>query len=227
MLDQNAAPTRGSATRTLAHWRIAGGLALAHVVLMFVGLSQEVSPLHGDTADKVLATFAGASFDRVMLGGLVESIGFVVLLPALVFLARAVGRDTEAGRWAAQTGLAAGVGYVAVTLASGFPPGAAALYGAQHGADAQTVAVVDEIRIYAFFLSVLLLGLHAISVGIAALADRRSTRWVGYGGLLAGIAMLSGVAAGAINAASMVWIVWWVGVAVCLLRGSGRTDVAV
>jgi hypothetical protein len=225
MLDQNA-PIRGTETRTLAHWRLAGGLALAHVVLMFTGLSQEVSPVHGDAADKVLATFAGASFDRVLVGGFVESLGFIVLLPALVFLARAVGRGSEAGRWAGHTGLAAGIAYVAVTLASGFPPGAAALYGAQHGADAQTVAVVDEIRIYAFFLSVLLLGLHAISVGIAALADRRFTRWVGYGGVLAGIATLAGVAAGAVNVASMVWIVWWVGVAVCLLRGPGRGDLA-
>lgn len=225
MLKQNAGPTPATATRNITAWRVAGGLALAHVVLMFVGLSQEVSPIHGDTADKAFDTLSRASFDRVIAGGYVESLGFVVLLPALVFLARSLGRRTETGRWAAQTGLAAGVAYVAVTLASGFPPGAAALYAAQHGAGAQVVAAVVDIRSYAFFLSILLLGAHAISVGVSALADRRFTPWVGYGGLVAGLASLAGVAAGAVNVASMVWIVWWVGVAVCLLRGPGRDTV--
>ena len=84
------------------------------------------------------------------------------------------------------TGLAAGIGYVTVTLAAGMPAGAAALYAAQHGADPTVVAAVVDVRNYAFFLSILLCGAQAVAVGVAALADGQFRRWLGWGGLVAG-----------------------------------------
>ncbi len=205
-----------------AAWRLAGGLALAHVVLLFAGFSQEVNVVHGDSPDSIRDTLLHANLDRVMAGGYVESLSFILLIPALVFVARMVGRRTEGGRWAATTGLAAGIGFVAVTLAAGMPAGAAALYAAQHGADAQTVAAVDDVRNYAFFLGVLLCAAQALAVGVAALVDRRFTRWLGYGGVVVGVVSTVGVAAHFVNVASMLWVVWWVGVGITLIRSAGR-----
>jgi hypothetical protein len=217
--------TTAPVTRTLgpAAWRIAGGLALAHVVLLFTGFSQEVSVEHGQSAGSIRDTLLHADFNRAIAGGYVESLSMVLLLPALAFVARVVGRRTEIGRWAASTGLAAGIAFVAVTLATGMPAGAAALYAAHHGVDAQTIAVVDDIRNYAFFLGVLLCAAHAASVGVAALADRRFTRWLGYGGLFVGVVSTIGVAAHFVNVASMLWVVWWVGVGITLIRAAGRS----
>jgi hypothetical protein len=203
---------------TPALWRVAGGLAIAHVVLLFAGFSQEKSPAHGDSADRVARLFGDADFTRVIAGGYVESLSFVVLLPALVFVARQVGQRTEIGRWASMTGLAAGIGYVTATLAAGMPAGAAALYAAQHGADPTVVAAVVDVRNYAFFLSILLCGGQALAVGVAALADGRFTRWLGWGGLVAGTLSIVGVAAQFVNIASMLWIIWWVGVGITLIR---------
>ena len=220
MLTDDLTARRTEPGLTPAQHRLGGGLMLASVALLFAGFSQEVSPVHGDSAEKVKAVFAGAHFDRVVAGGFVESLSFLVLIPGLVFLARAVGHRTGPARWAATSGLVAGITYVAVTLAAGMPAGAAALYAAQHGAGATTVAAVVDVRNYAFFLSVAITGAQAVAVGLSALADRTHTRWIGYGGVLAGVATIAAVGAGAPNAGSMIWLVWFVGTGVVLIRSA-------
>ncbi len=107
---------------TRALWRAAGGFALAHVVLMLAGIALAESPLFQDGTKGIQEGYVEGNMARTMAGGMVETLAFVLLIPALVFLARAVGRRTEVGRWAAQTALMAGMGYVAVTMAVGFRP---------------------------------------------------------------------------------------------------------
>jgi hypothetical protein len=145
-----------------------------------------------------------------------------------VVLARSFGQRTEAGSWETQTALAAGVCYVAITLATGLPAGAAALYGAHHGvADAATLAMVGNVRNFAFYLSILALGGHALGTGVAALSDGTMKRWVGFGGIGVGALLFAGVAVqgftdGA-NYATLLWMVWWVGLGIVLIRrGSVR-----
>lgn len=216
------APSPGGRGIPGGAWRLAGGLALLHVVLLVAGFSQEKSPVLTDGADVVQRTFVEADLARVLAGGYLESLAFVLLLPVLVFIARAIGR-TEAGRWAAQTALVAGVCYVAVTLASGMAAGAAALYGAQHGVvDGATLALVTNVRNFAFYLSILVLGAHALGTGIAALIDGTMRRWVGWGGVVVGFLLLVGVALQGLvdgaDYATLLWLVWWVGLALCLIR---------
>ncbi len=46
-------------------------------------------------------------------------------------------------------------------------------------------------------------------------------RWVGWGGLVTGVVLLASVPAAAIGQqdwATLVWLVWWIGIAVSLLR---------
>lgn len=208
-----------------ALWRAAGVFALAHVVLLFAGFSQERSTVLDSGLVDAKHAFVDANIVRTMAGGYVESLSFVVLLPALIFLARAVGRRTEVGRWAAQTSLAAGIGYVIVTFASGMPPLGAAVYGGHHGADLQTALMVANIRTFAFYLSLMLLAAQAVALGIAAMSDRFYPRFIGLGGLVVGVLLLIGIAGAGVGLndfGSMLWIVWWTGVAVCLFRSAGR-----
>ena len=81
-----------------AMWRVAGGLALAHVVVLFVGISQEKSVVLTDSPHTVARVYGSGSLGRIFTGGYVESLSFLVLLPCLVFLARAFGRRDEAAR---------------------------------------------------------------------------------------------------------------------------------
>jgi len=210
-------------------WRVAGGLAIAHVVLLFAGFSQERSTGLGDSIADARHALVEGSLTRSLVGGYIESLSFVVLVPALVFAARAVGARTPLARWAGTTSLAGGLGYVVVTLATGMPPGAAALYDGHHGGDLATAVALMDVRNFAYYLSLLLLALQAVALGIAAVADRFSPRWTGAAGVVVGVLLLVGVAGAGIglhDIATLIWMVWWVGVGIVLIRNApmGRTD---
>jgi len=205
-----------------ALWRTAGCLAIAHVVLLFAGFSQEKSVVLTDGPATVARVYGSGSLGRIFTGGYVETLSFLVLLPCLVFLGRALGRD-EGAKWAAQTALGAGLVYVCTTLAAGIPAGAAAVYGAHHGlASAGTLTVVNDVRTFAFYLSLLALGVVSLGFGIAALRDGVLTRWTGWGGVAVGSLLLLGPAgqrwSDTINTTSLLWMIWWVGVGVALIR---------
>jgi len=217
----SSADDRPPAPPGAALWRVAGGFALAHVVLILAGIAMQNSPRFAEGTAGIQEGYVEGNLARTMAGGMVETVGFLLLLPALVFLARAVGRRTEVGRWAAQTALLAGVAYVTVTMAVGFPAGGAALYGAQHGLDLDTAFAINNVRIFGYFLSLSLLGAHAIGLAVAARQDRVMTRWVGMGGLLTGAVLLASVPLAGIDQqdwGTLVWIVWWIGVGISLLR---------
>ena len=208
-----------------AVWRVAGALALAHVVVLLVAANMEKSPRVSQGVAGIRDDLLHGSLTRIMSGGYLEAFSFLFLLPVLVFLATAIGRRTEAGRWATQTALAAGVAFVAVTLGGAIAPGAAAVYDVQRGGDLHTALMVDDIRNFGFYISLLLLGAHALSLGIAALTDRVNTLWIGIGGVITGLALFVSIAGSLHNLQDvgvMIWMVWFVGVAVCLFRAAGK-----
>jgi hypothetical protein len=208
-------------TLTGALWRVAGGLALAHVVLMLVGVVTSGTPTIHEGQEGIEHSYVEGSLTRIFTGGYVETLAFVLLIPVLVFLPRAFGRRTEAGAWASQTAAFAGLVYVAVVVAGGFAAGAAASWGAQQGLALEQSLAINNIRNFAYYLSLAFLGAHAIGLGLAARADRLMPRWVGWGGLAVGTVLLLAVpaaAAGMADGASVVWLVWWTGLALLMLR---------
>jgi hypothetical protein len=209
-----AATVPSAATR-----RLAGGLALGHVVLLLGAFAVEgVSAAeHGTSPTKLVQVYDGAPLGRTLLAGYVESLSFFVLAAAVVVIAHLFSRRTTGGRLAAQAFVVFGVCYIAATLASGFPAGAAALYAAHHGVDAGSIAMVNDIRNYGFVLQIALSVAMALALGIAALQERLHVRWVGWGGVVLGVLGLVLVPV-AHNGVSMVWMIWWVGLGLVLLR---------
>jgi hypothetical protein len=199
--------------------RVAGGLALGHVVLLLGAFALEgvAAAQHGTSPTKLVDLLAGTSLSRTLGAGYLEALSFFVLMPAIVGISYLFSRRTTVGRLAARTFAAFGVTFVASTLAVGFPAGAAALYAAHHGVDAGSIATVNDIRNYSFVLQVALNAAMALALGAAALAERVHTRWVGWGGIVVGVGGLIAVPF-AHNAVSSAWMIWWVGMAVLLLR---------
>jgi hypothetical protein len=216
--DPTTTPGRTQKDPDTRAWRWAGGFALAHVVLLFAGFSQEVAVTHGTSLADLQDKYGSAHMTRVFAGGYVEAMSFLALVPALVLLARLFGHRTEAGRVAAQSFFAIGVAYVAATLAVGFAPGAAAIYAAHHHVPIGTIAMVNDIRNYAFYLGVAISCGMMLALGIAALAERVFVKWVGWCGVVLGAVGVV-VTPFAQNAVSMVWLVWFVGLGVLALRG--------
>ena len=199
-------------------WRWAGALVLAHVALLFTGFSLEVVVSHGTSLKDLQHTYGSADMTRVFTGGYVEAMSFVVLVPALVLVTRLFARRTETGRVAAQSFLGLGLVYAASTLAVGFAPGAAAIYAAHHDVPIGTVAMVNDIRNYSYYLQVAVALAMTLALGIAALAERIHVRWAGWGGVVIGAI---GIVATPLahNVTGMVQLLWWVGLGVLLLRG--------
>lgn len=209
--------------------RIAGALALTHVLLIFAGIALQQGPLFKDGAAGIEDAYVRGDLPRSFAGGLLEGFGFVLLVPALVMVARCVGTRTEAGRWAAQSALGCGLAYVAVVMSVGLPAGAAAMYGAQHGLDTDAAFAINNIRLFAHFLSAFLLGGATLGVALAAIADRVHTRWVGGFGVVTAASLVVSPPLTAVDwqdIGTFVWLVWFVGLAVLLLRRGPVVDSA-
>ncbi len=209
-------------------WQIAGALVITHVVLILVGILSQDTPLFSEGRAGVQEEYVAGDLARTFSAALVEAFGFLVLVPVIVFLSRALGRRTEAGRWAAQTGLMFGLAYVAVTFAVGFPAGGAAMYGVQHGLDIDTAFALNNVRIFGYFLSLMLLGGATIGVAVSALGDRVGTGWIGRFGLVTGGALLVSTPLAGIGHqdwGTLLWMVWFVGVGVLMLRHRPPTGV--
>ena len=150
------------------------------------------------------------------------------MVPVLVFLGRALGRRCEVAAWAAQTGVLCGLGYVVVTFAVGFPAGGAAMYGAQHGLDLDAAFAINNLRIFGYFLSLLLLGGMALGFSVAALVERVHPRWFGWFGVVTGVALLASTplaGVGAQDYGSLVFLVWFIGAGVLMVRHREDTTV--
>jgi hypothetical protein len=216
--DLVAAPPRDTHRELSTLARVAGALGLAQVVVMFAAITQEVMVEHSTPLATVQHDFATADITRVFGAGYVEASSFLLLAPAIVIIARLFGRSSESTRAAAQTFLALGVAWIAATLAIGFAPGAAAIYGAQHGADIHSVAMVNDLRNYSYYLQVTIQGGMAVALGVAAILGRAWSRSVGWAGVLVGAAIIVATPF-AHNGLSMLWLLWWVYLCVLLVKG--------
>jgi hypothetical protein len=206
---------------------VAGWLALAHVVLLFVGVALMYSVELGDKPSAVVQALVGSAMTKSYAGGAIQFVGFLVFLVFALLVARLVQGDDEVSGWLASCVSAAAVVYVAVTIATGFAAGAAALYNGHHGAPLATITTVNDIRNFGFFLSVGVQGLFTLAVAAAARTTDALPRWVSATGVVVGLACIVGVPAARLHVTdvgTMIWFLWFVGFAVAALRHGGRTS---
>lgn len=216
------------ASRSL--WRWAGSLGLLHVVLMVAGTVVRGAPVVHEGQEGIEHSFVEGDLTRVYTSGYLMTLALVVLVPVLVFLARQLGLSSEAGRWASSTGLAVGMVYVAV-LAAALAAGAAAAWGLEHGLPLAHSLALNNIRNFAYLVGPTFLGAHAIAVAVAVRCDRRGTgitrwtrRWFVGGGLVVGVVLLGVIpaAAAGLNGSMVLWLLWWTGLSVLVLRWPGK-----
>jgi len=203
-------------------WRVFGCLAIANIAVLFAAISVEgMTPeLGSGRADIVNGLMHGAMPARFG-GGYVEALNSIVFLLAALLLGRLLRGSSEWTGWLASAISATAVINVASALIVGFPAGAAAIYDGHHGASVEMVSIVNDLRNFAFFLSVAVLGVFTACVGAAILATRELPRWSGWAGLAAGLLCVVAVAGarnGAHNIANLVQMVWWVALGLLALR---------
>jgi hypothetical protein len=211
-------------------WRLAGGLVLAHVVLLFAGVAFEKSPVLGDSRTNVVAALMRSSVTTAFTGGFLQYLAFLVFLVGAMLLVRLLRGSTETSGWLASSAGAAAVTYAAVTIATGFAAGAAALYDGHHGAPLATVTTVNDVRNFGFFLSLGVLGVFTIAVAGAVHAVGVLPRWVAYSGYVVGTLCVAAIPAqpwGAVDSVNLLWLIWFLAVGIVALRGPRSVPVRV
>jgi hypothetical protein len=203
-------------------WRVFGALALANIVVLFASLAVEgMTPELGSSRNDIVKGLMHGSLPARFGGGYVEALSTIVFLFAALLLARLLRGTTEWTGWLASAISATAVINVASGVIVGFPAGAAAIYDGHHGASVELVTMVNDLRNFAFFLSVAVLGIFTACVGGAILATRALPRWLGWAGLASGLLCVVAVAVardGAHNIANLAQMVWWVALGVLALR---------
>lgn len=202
-------------------WRVAGALAVAHVVLLFAGLALETTPRLGGPASANADAFVHSSMPTVLTGGCIEYLGFLVFLAAILLFAELLRGGGDLAGWLASLVRGAGVVYTAVTLATGFPAGAAALYDGHRGVPLATLTAINDIRNFAYFLSVGALGVCTLALAGAIQLTGRLPRPLAHTGYAVGALCIAAVPLqpfGAVDYASLLWLVWFVALAATAFR---------
>lgn len=219
------APAAAAAVRHSRLWRLAGWLALAHVVLMFGSFAlQRVAPLGADAAT-VSADHMQWPMAKGFAGGYLTCLSFLVFLLVATLFAQLLRGDTELSGWLSSTMVAAGAVYVAVTIAAELAPLGAALFDGHHGAPPTTITALVHLHWFAVYLATAVLGVFTVGLAGAARATGALPRWVSYTGFAVGllcVVSVPGAGLGLADLATAVWAVWFLGVAVSALRRAKR-----
>jgi hypothetical protein len=205
-------------------WFAAGGLALAHVILMLAGFAGTPVSRLADSPAEALGTYRSSSATAAGIGGAVSALGFLAFLLAVPLFARLLGEDSELGRWLAAVIRSSGALYVGLTLALPFAASASARYDARHGLPADTVLAISNLHWFGAMLATVLLGVFSLAVAAAVWRTGRLPRWVAGAGVVAGVCCLAPAAMppeGVLDDVTLAWMVWFVLLAVTALR-AGR-----
>lgn len=207
-------------------WVVAGALLLAHIVLLFASAAFTHSLQLGDDPSAAAAALSGSSMTRNYVGGYLGLLAFLDFLVVAMLLASLLRREGETSTWLSACIAASAVTYVAVTIATGFAAGAAAVYDGHHGAPLASVTAVNDIRNFGFVLCGAVVGMFVLSVAAAGRISGDLPRWVSASGAVVGamcIVAVPGARTGLTNASTMLSFLWLAGLGVAAIRQGGRT----
>jgi hypothetical protein len=204
-------------------WRIAGALALAHIVLMLASFSlQKVAPL-GSTSSTVVADHIQLSMSKGFAGGYLTVLSFLVFMIDAALITRLVRGRSMASQWWSSTASATAGLYVATTFV-GLAALGGALYDGHRGASVSLVTTLVDVHWFAIFLATAALGAFTLALCCAAHCTRSLPRWVSYSGAVVGalcILTVPGARIGLTNLATVVWLIWFALFAIVSLRAPG------
>lgn len=205
-------------------WRVAAALCIAHVVLLLAGFSMQKVPALGADNAAVSAAFNTGAAGKAYAGGYVATLGFLVFLLLVPLVARLVRGTGEVSRWFGAAMSATGAVYAAVALGTEFTTATASVYDTRHGTDAGVVAAINNVHNVADYIGTATLGAFILAAAGAAFAGGALPRWFAWLSVPVGLLSLAGglFPTGIMDIATLVWMAWFVVLAVVMVRRSGR-----
>lgn len=204
--------------------RVGAALGVAGIALIVGGFAL-VAPTGAtitSSAEEIADFYTGSSLTRVLAGGLVECLGFVLFLAFATMLTGRLRGPGTTGDLVPDTARLAATAYVTVCLAPGMSAGAAALWLAHRGPiDSGVLLALNHLRGFSYFVALLFLAVFLVCVGVSGAASRRLPRWAAWSALVIGglIAVTLPVATSELpDMFGLLALAWVVAVGVDLLR---------
>jgi hypothetical protein len=185
-------------------WAVAGAGGLGYVVLTLVGVSigGRVPDL-GTGPDAVATDFSGGALGSTYAATYVTGLAAFAFLVLAAFLAASMRRDDQGG-------LSAMVLATGTTFALLFGLDAVLLtalrYAGHHGADTGSLVVLNTVRTIALDGAYIALGAFTLAAS-AAILRGVLPRWLGWIGLVVGVALLVVPVSAPAYLLSLVWTV--------------------
>ena len=205
--------------------RLGAAGALVYVAAFVASILLAGPPLVHPGQAGVEHSLSGRGITLAFASMSVLLLGLLALVVAMTFLAQSLGRGGAVAALTAQSAWAGGIAVVSI-LAVALGAGAAALWAQGQGSDLSTVLAINNVRNFAYFAVMPFMGLAALGFGAAAVASQSGTRWIGWGGIVVGVLALLGIPAAAVGISFVMplWLLWWLGVGISLLRPTRVTE---
>jgi len=204
--------------------RAGGAIGIAHVAVVIAGFAVEFQDIVDITLtapkENLTKVFVEADPAPMFLGGHIELLGYLLLLPFAAALFRHLRSAESPGAFGAMTSLLAVTAFVATTLSPGFAAGGAALWIGGHGGDMATVEALNTLRNTTYVTSLAAYAFFFAAVGISALAGRSLPKWLSISALVLAAWLAIGVAFftdGQADLPAMVGLLWSLAAAIWMV----------
>lgn len=204
--------------------RAGGALGIAHVAVVIAGFAIQFQDVVDITLtapkENLTKIFVEADPAPVFLGGHLELLGYLLLLPFAAALYRHLRSAESAGAFGAMTSLLAVTVFVATTLSPGFAAGGAALWIGNHGGDLASVEALNTLRNTTYLTSLAAYAFFFAAVGVSGLSGRSLPKWLSIpalvlaGWLAVGLAFFTD---GQADLPAMVGLLWSLAAAIWMV----------
>lgn len=204
--------------------RIGPAAGLLFFPLLMLGFSIHGYPDIGPTDAQLSKWLAGVDQNTFRLGVYIEALGTVLFLPFVAWLFGRLTRDGRDASWPAVAMLAAGAGWVVVTLPIN-ESWVGLVDRAGKGLDIGTAQTVVSINQAWFEMTGILFGVTLIAAGVAIIRGGPMSRWAGWAAVVIGVGMVASVPFGAASTpAQLVEFLWFVVIGAYYTFRPGRTQ---
>lgn len=170
--------------------RLAGIAGVVGFALTLIGgvLAGEFAATEVTDAAAVVDHFSGVSADAAFVVGMVlETLGFLLLLTLLAGLARAVGGRKDRAGWLGSVILVSAVVAMVLTCLSIASLGAATFRGGHEGLPGDGFVVLSDLRFLAYWVSLPVWALVYLASGTVIVRARSFPLWFGWIAVIIGV----------------------------------------
>ena len=207
-----------------AVWNRVGPVAgLLFFPLIMIGFSIHGYPDIAPTDAQLAKWLARVDQNTFRLGVYVEALGTVLFLPFVAWLFGHLKQGARDPSWPAVAMLAAGVGWITVTLPIN-ESWVGLVDRAGKGLDTGTAQTIVSINQAWFEMTGILFGVVLIAAGVAIIRGGAMSRWAGWAAVVIGVGMVASVPFGAASTpAQLVEFLWFLVVGGYYTFRPGRT----